>query len=256
MHNYYDDYLCNVLKLFSKEVITADDISSITPHSQVTLCELRKLKSNTEFLTMGNSANRIYIALSGTYQCLINSPLGDSIIADTMLSPYIFGLLEYLLNVPKYTASIKTLKPSIVLDVPADIFFHAMHNNLTVANVCISYIANVSQYYMDMAEIRALYDIDDTILLYLFNSCNYCSQPSFPHTITASRKTISHLLHINLRSLYRHLSKLQAEGYFSIVNGKITIHSEQYKKLDTYCTSFLGTNRRPFQIYSNFIEEL
>ncbi|PHV69527.1 hypothetical protein CS063_15230 [Sporanaerobium hydrogeniformans] len=251
MPNNYDNYLCKVLKLFSKESITADDIEEINPSTCAPLCKLRKLKPNTEFLTMGNDANTVYIALSGTYHCLINSVFGDSIVADTMLSPYIFGLLEYILNVPKYTASIRTIKASIIIEVPANLFFHAMHNNLTVANVCISYFANVSQYYMDMAEIRALYNLDDTILLYLFNSCN---SSSFPFTLTVSRKTMSHLLHINLRSLYRHLSKLQEQDYFSIINGKITINSAQYKKLDTYCTSFLGTNRRPFQIYSAFPE--
>lgn len=246
MYNSYDEYLCKVLKMFFKKEISDADIETIIPTQDLNLCKLKKAKANTEMLTAGHKVDTVYILLTGSCKCLVYSSFGDSIVADIMISPYIFGLLELVFKMPKYTASIYTIKESVYLEVPANIFQHAMTNDLTVSNICTVYFANVSQYYMDMAEIRAMYNIDDTILLYIYNNCD---KTEVPYKITATRKTISHLLHINLRSLYRHLKNLKELGYFDIKDGKISISEEQYKKLEDYCTSGLGTNHYQKQVY-------
>lgn len=245
MYENYEIYLCKVLKLFSKTKITEADVLQIQPPPELNLCKLKKVKPHTEILTMGFDTDLVCITLTGECLCIIYSFLGNSMIADNLVSPHILGLLESILGMPKYTASIKTSSTSYVLELPRTIFEHAMHNNLTVANACISYYANIATYYMDMAEIRALYHTDDTILLYLFNCCH---EKPFPHQVTISRRAMSDLLHINLRSLYRYLNLLQEENFLSIIKGKITITKEQYEKLKQHCTEVIGDEARSLHV--------
>ncbi|GKX31783.1 hypothetical protein SH1V18_42630 [Vallitalea longa] len=253
MYNLYDEYLCKVLKLFLKKDISNADLEGIKPTKDLTLCKYKKVKTNTYILTKGFNVNSIYILLVGSCKCMVYSSFGNGIVADTMVSPYIFGLLELVIALPKYTASIITTKESVYLEVPVRIFQHAMKNSLIVSNICTCYFANVGQYYMDMAEIRALYNIDDTILLYIYNNCD---KTDIPYKITTTRKTISHLLHINLRSLYRHLKILSEQKYFDVINGKITITEKQYDKLEHYCTNDLETKHYPIQIYPETLTTL
>lgn len=251
MHNIYDEYICNVLKLFSKAKITETDIDAIRPNNGLPLCKLKKLKPHSEFITMGFDINSVFIVLTGNCHCIVYSVLGDSIVADNMIAPQILGVLELLSNTPQYTSTIKTTKESYVLEVPKDIFEHAMLNNLSVSHTCTCFFANIAQYYMDMANFRGLYSNEDTILLYIFNNCD---KSALPYRITISRRTMSDLLGINLRTLYRHLGKLEALGYFTIINGKITLNEEQYDIMDQYCTAILGEKRKSVSLQLEYFQ--
>lgn len=247
MHNLYDEYLCKVLKLFSNEAILEEDILSIQPTEELSLCKLKKLKPHSEFITMGFDISSVFILLTGNCHCIVYSVTGDSIVVDNMIAPHILGVLEIILRIPQFTSSIHTTQTSYILEVPKDIFYHAMLNNVTVAYACTCYFANVAQYYMDMAEIRAFYSTEDTILLYLFNNCY---KAVFPYQVSISRRTMSDLLHINLRTLYRYLNKMKDLDYYSIIDGKIRISEKQYRCLEIHCSEVLGAEARPIRIMS------
>lgn len=240
MYNIYDEYLCKVLKLFAKDKITENDMENIQPGPELSLCKLRKLKPHSEFITMGFDINSVFILLTGNCHCIVYSVLGDSIVADNMAAPQLLGVLELLAHTPQYTSSILTVKESYVLETPAGIFRHAMLNDLTVSHTCTCFFANIAQYYMDMANFRGLYSTEDTILLYIFNNCD---KSTLPYRITITRRTMSDLLSINLRTLYRYLSKLQDMDYFTISGGRITINERQYRLLDAHCAEVLGEKR-------------
>lgn len=253
MDNHYLPYLCKVMNLFTKKEITLKMLADIQPGENLPLCKLKKLKPHTEFICAGSEAYTVFILLRGGCRCMLHSYLGDTVTADAMISPYVFGLMEPVLNLPRYSASVLTTKESYVVEVPVSIFLHAMRNDLIVANACISYFVNLAEYYMDMAEIRALYDVEDTLLLYIFNNCD---KSAFPYTVLIDRKTMSHLLHINLRTMYRHLGKLQQAGAFFIEKGKIKITPPQFAKLQEYCTQSLGTRPQTVHVYPDTFQDV
>lgn len=253
MDNHYTEYLCKVMNLFTKDKITQQMLADIQPGENLPLCKLKKLKPHTEFICAGSEAHTVFILICGGCQCMVHSYTGDAVTADAMISPYVFGLMEPVLNIPRYSASVITITESYVVEVPVSIFVHAMRNDLIVANACISYFVNLAEYYMNMTEIRALYDIDDALLLYIFNNCD---KSAFPYTVLISRKTMSHLLHINLRTLYRHLGKLQEAGVFLIEKGKIKMTQPQFAKLGEYCTESLGTRPQTMHVYPDTFQDV
>lgn len=253
MDNHYISYLCKVMNLFTKKEVTPQMLLDIQPGEAFPLCKLKKLKPHTEFICARSEAHTVFILICGSCRCMLHSYTGDSVTADAMISPYVFGLMEPVLNLPRYSASVVTTSECYVVEVPASIFIHAMRNDLTVANACISYFVNLAEYYMNMAEIRALYDVNDALLLFIFNNCD---KSDFPYTLYLSRKTMSHLLHINLRTLYRHLGILQEQKVFSIEKGKIKISPAQFAKLQEYCTQSLGTRPQTLHVYPDTFQDV
>ena len=252
MRNNYDAYLFKVLNLFTKKELTAQMLLEIEPDVSVERCKLRKTKFHEKLTLMGSEVTTIVILIQGNCQCSVRSSFGDTITVNTMASPNIFGLMEVVLNIPRYTATVITSQDSYVVEAPVDIFMHAMRNDLIVANACISCFVNLAQYYMDMCQIRSFFGLNDALLLYIFNNCD---KSALPYTVKSSRKTMSYQLNINLRTLYRYLGKLRDDGNFDVRKGKIVVTAPQYEKLREYCEKSLGTQQVSAYVYPTTFQD-
>ena len=80
---------------------------------------------------------------------------------------------------------------------------------------------------MNLAESVAIYDSYDRLCHFLFLRAYEVIPYTYPHT----RKKLADDLHINLRTLYRHIDTMKQEGYLKDVQGKIVIEEAQLKRL-------------------------
>lgn len=248
----YDLLLSKAFTLFAKKNINHFDIQSLMPEKKEGLCLLERYKPNYKLIKSDTNASHVYILLKGKVKCIVDSYLGERKIIDVISSPYVFGLLEYMIDLKKYSASIVTFdKETWILSAPIDVFIHAIKNNITVSNMCLSFFTSVAFYYMDIAGILS-YDTLYKIIVYIHK---YCDKSSLPYKIDVTRKTMGHILDINLRTLYRYLKKLEKENYFNIVGGKIFINAEQYKKLIKRSAKYSKFDSNLKQIYAKLFND-
>ena len=80
---------------------------------------------------------------------------------------------------------------------------------------------------MDRAETNQLFHSKDILGHYLFLQ----AQRKTPYVCPLTRKNLAETLHINLRTLYRHLSDFEEKGYIELRKGKIIIEQKNLEKL-------------------------
>ena len=76
----------------------------------------------------------------------------------------------------------------------------------------------------------------ENLLIYIHQ---YCTGRRLPAILPVERKTMAEELGINLRTLYRYISRLKEEGLIAIERGKISVSEEQFQQLDKLVSQIL-----------------
>lgn len=214
-------------RLFSKPYTPA------TPKIHFTENEWKQLQaysipSGQTFIQWGFPVDSVWFLLRGRIRVSVSSADGQAAVVDTIEGPHLLGVLEAVRSLPIYTASVKTAQECLLVCLSADEFLASVYQDPGASKILIEYLCWLASASMDKSELKAIKTPKELLLGYLYQRS---TEQKLPYTITSTKKSISEELHINLRTLYRYLDELGADGYLETCKGKIVIQPSHYEKL-------------------------
>lgn len=142
----------------------------------------------------------------------------------------ILGLVEYLNQIPYYTAYVITETPCTLIRLTVDKFIRIIQSDAMLCYYTLVLMGETSQTNMNTSELKSMIHPRDMLGHHLFH---LASNQSLPYTVPCTRMQLAEDLHMNLRTMYRYLDRLNQKGYIQLVHGKIVINENCFSKMKT-----------------------
>ena len=142
----------------------------------------------------------------------------------------ILGLVEYLNQIPYYTAYVITETPCTLIRLTVDKFIRIIQSDAMLCYYTLVLMGETSQTNMNTSELKSMIHPRDMLGHHLFH---LASNQSLPYTVPCTRIQLAEDLHMNLRTMYRYLDRLNQKGYIQLVHGKIVINESCFSKMKT-----------------------
>ncbi|MBC5689537.1 Crp/Fnr family transcriptional regulator [Mediterraneibacter sp. NSJ-55] len=189
--------------------------------------DLLIFEKNETILNQKEPLDYFYFLLSGRVSVWNEISWNSNNIIEYLEPLEILGLIEYLNHTDYYTAYILAESKCTVFRIQTERFIQMIQQNNELCFQTLFVLGNIAALNMEGAEKQHLFTPGDILGHYLFlQACH-----RRPYTCPLTRVALAEKLHINLRTLYRHIYALESQNYLSIKKGKIVIEEEQYKLL-------------------------
>ena len=195
-----------------------------------------RLKQGMQCISGGMPVNKVYLLVAGKCYIVKYSIDGKRIIADTMYPVQLFGLYEMLRQAPVYDATVTAATECVLLEFSAQEFSRWIYGDNAIALITLEYLAGLVQNNYRRNDRSLLNSGMENLLIYIHQ---YCTGRRLPAILPVERKTMAEELGINLRTLYRYISRLKEEGLIAIERGKISVSEEQFQQLDKLVSQIL-----------------
>lgn len=191
-------------------------------------------KKHAVILHSGFPVSQIFILLQGACAVTLYSADGGSDIADTMDSVQAFGLTELLCGKDVYHGTLYAASTGCrLLACPSRLFLETLKKSLPLSGLVNRYLAGFVMKTMS-ADRRRAFSSPRLAAAEFFYA--YSQGKPLPCRVEISREELAQRLHLNLRTLYRHLSALKADGLVSIERGKTVLTQENADRLRALLT--------------------
>lgn len=199
---------------------------------------LKHLLSSTEYFQTGKDktiifqndpVNYVYILIKGKVSVVNSVSWGFDRIVDYIEPLQIVGLVEYLNNIPLYTAHVITEIPCTFIRIAIDKYIKMIQEDAMLCYYTLVIMGESNQSNMNTSELKSLIHPRDMLGHHLFQRA---LDQGIPYTYPRTRIMLAEELHVNLRTLYRYLSYLKTGGYIEIVRGKININEQNMKAME------------------------
>lgn len=191
-----------------------------------------RLKAGDILLREGFAADEVYVLLQGSARVLVHTSAGKMAVVETAQAPHIFGATEAIAEHRLYGATVQAASPVLAARLPMEEYLRAVQSNQEAANVTIHYLAWLAVRNMDKSELKAITRPIDILLRYLYLEAQ---RKELPYTIPFTREDMANELHINLRTLYRYIDRLEEQGFLHLQKAKISIDQEAFERLRAEC---------------------
>lgn len=189
--------------------------------------QLITAEKNDTIINQKDPVKYFYLLLKGR-ACVLNHITWNSDNVVDFLEPLdILGLVEYLNNTESYTAFVMAETKCVLFRIPAEVFTQIIRQNSFLCYQTVLVLGKVLQSNMNRAETNSLFHPKDILGHYLFLQ----AQHVIPYVCPLTRNALAEKLHINLRTLYRHIDSMKESGYLILRHGKIVIESEHFERL-------------------------
>ncbi len=197
---------------------------------------LRGLISESHFITARENetiiyqkdpAVYLYMLLSGRAVILNQISWNNDNIIDYVESPHILGLVEYLNNIDYYTAFVVAQTKCIMFRICVSDFVQIIKKDASLCYHTLVIMGKITDSNMNHAERHKTFHSKDILGHYLYLRSMNC----LPYICPLTRSTMAEELHINLRTLYRHIDDMEKKGFLTLRKGKITIEKEHFERL-------------------------
>lgn len=213
------------------EIVFSGAYNPINPYPalQEYLAEARLLDFQKEetIISQGDPCRYIYILISGRVSVLNCISWDNDNVIDFIEPLDIMGLVEYLNKISAYTAFVVAQSKCYILRIPLSVFETIIRENAYICYQTLVTMGASLKSNMDRAETNQLFHSKDILGHYLFLQ----AQRKTPYVCPLTRKNLAETLHINLRTLYRHLSDFEEKDYIELRKGKIIIEQKNLEKL-------------------------
>lgn len=189
---------------------------------------LYMVKRHQIIIEQNTPAKYFFLLLSGNASVLNSITWATNNVVDTVHPLDILGLVEFLNNIPTYTAYVVALDNCYILKVPAEGFSKIIQEDAYLCYSTLKIFGRVASENMNRAEVKALLHPKETLEYYLFLQAQ---TNDIPYTLPITKKMLSEKLHINLRTLYRYFSSMEADGTIKLINGKVIVDTESFDAL-------------------------
>lgn len=179
-------------------------------------------------IEQNSPAKYFYLLLSGHASVLNNIPWINNNIIDYVHALDVLGLVEYLNGIPNYTAYVVALENCTVLRVPVEYFSQIIQQDASICYQTLQVLGRVASENMNRAEVKCLLLQKEVLEHYLFLQAQI---NGVPYTLPITKKALSEKLRINLRTLHRYFSTLEANGTVKSKNKKVIIDETGFEVL-------------------------
>ena len=193
----------------------------------VPMKDLLVFEKNDTILNQKDPLDYFYFLLSGRVSVWNEISWNSNNIIEYLEPLEVLGLIEYLNHTKYYTAYILAESKCTIFRIKTEQFIQILQNNNTLCFQMLFVLGKISALNMESAEKHYLFTPRDILGHYLFLQA--CHQR--PYTCRLTRTALAEKLHINLRTLYRHIYALEMENFLQLRKGKIVIEEEQYQRL-------------------------
>ncbi len=141
-----------------------------------------------------------------------------------------FGLFEAVHPLPLYQheVSVRCVTSCTCLKIPVQRYLKELNSSIDALQVSLQALSKFVYRILLQNDGLILNNARCNILLKLLECCE--GKP-FPYLLPMKKEELAQTLNISLRTLYRKLDAMYAEGLISTRRGKILITQEQYGKI-------------------------
>lgn len=199
------------------------ELSAIAPRL------IGRKKANTYLFYVFEPIEYAYILLDGTC-CVEKYNQDGQIFTDsTRDALQIFSMMEIVTNQHNHTVSMKCLTDCIYAKIPVFQFQEAIK---AAPEVMMMAVQMMCVFFLEHLQNTDRLILNSPRLTILSRLHQYCADRTFPVTVQMRKEELAQDLHMNLRTLYRHLDKLYEDQTITSLRGKITISREQFKRIE------------------------
>ena len=189
--------------------------------------QLITAERNDTIINQEDPVKYFYLLLKGR-ACVLNHITWNNDNVVDFLEPLdILGMVEYLNNVDAYTAFVMAATDCVLFRIPVEIFIHIIQENAFLCYQTLLVLGKVLESNMNRAETNSLFHPKDILGHYLYLQAEHV----LPYVCQMTRQVLAEKLHINLRTLYRHIDSMKENGYLTLRKGKIVIEAEHFERL-------------------------
>lgn len=191
--------------------------------------QLITVQRNDTIINQKDPVKYFYLLLKGR-ACVLNHITWSSDNVVDFLEPLdILGLVEYLNNTDAYTAFVMAETKCVLFRIPVEIFIQIIRQNAFLCYQTLLVLGKVTESNMNRAETKCLFHPRDILGHYLYLQALHV----VPYICPLTRHVLAEKLHINLRTLYRHIDSMKENGYLTLRKGKIVIEASHFERLKT-----------------------
>ena len=224
-----DTLIINVLhKVFQKQWSPSEIQKELAP--LVASGELFSVGKDKTLIFQNDPVDYFYLLLVGKVSVVNSVSWGYERVVDYIEPLQILGLVEYLNQIPFYTAYVITETPCTLIRLSAEKFIRIIQSDAILCYHTLVLMGETSQTNMNTSELKSMIHPRDMLGHHLFH---LASNQELPFTVPSTRVHLAEDLHMNLRTLYRYLDRLYQKGYIQLLHGKIVIDEDCFSKMKT-----------------------
>lgn len=189
--------------------------------------QLITAQKNETIIYQKDPADYLYMMLSGRAMILNQISWNSDNIIDYVESPHILGLVEPLNNIGYYTAFVVAQTTCVMFRIRVSEFLALIQKDASLCYHTLVIMGKITDSNMNHAERQANFHSKDILGHYLYTHAD----SRLPYICPLTRNSLAEELHINLRTLYRHIDDMKKKGYLTLRKGKIVIEKEHFDKL-------------------------
>lgn len=190
---------------------------------------LLQLKRGTVFIHAGGAIDEILLLGGGSVYIMNHTISGKRVIADTLSSPQILGIIEAQCGLKEFKGTVVTLTPCLVIRIQRRAFQTHVENDLVAMRLLLRYYAEFSLHTIEnTGHIRAM-GTEDKLVHYLYSRC--LSKP-IPVRLTEHKSFMADAVGISERSLFRHLETLERSGYLRREGQEICVDKAGFRAME------------------------
>lgn len=189
--------------------------------------QLITVQKNETIIYQKDPADYLYMMLSGRAMVLNQISWNSDNIIDYVESPHILGLVEPLNNIGYYTAFVVAQTTCVMFRIRVSEFLALIQQDASLCYHTLVIMGKITDSSMNHAERHKTFHSKDILGHYLYIHAG----SHLPYTCPLTREILAEELHINLRTLYRHIDDMQKKGYLTLRKGKIVIETEHFDNL-------------------------
>lgn len=184
-------------------------------------------RENETIIYQKDPAAYLYMLLCGRAVILNQISWNSDNVIDYVESPHILGLVEYLNNIDYYTAFVVAKTRCVMFRILVSDFVQIIKTDASLCYPTLVIMGKITDSNMNHAERHKTFHPKDILGHYLYLRAS----SHLPYTCPLTRNALAEELHINLRTLYRHIDDMEKKGYLTLRKGKIVIEEEHLEKL-------------------------
>ena len=222
-----DTSLKNALhKVFDKQLSPSIIQKEIAP--LLSGGELFSIGKDKTLIFQNDPVEYFYLLLAGKVSVVNSVSWGYERVVDYIEPLQILGLVEYLNQIPFYTAYVIAETPCTLIRLSAEKFIQIIQSDALLCYHTLVLMGETSQTNMNTSELKSMIHPRDMLGHHLFH---LASEKALPFIVPSTRVHLAEDLHMNLRTLYRYLDRLHQKGYIQLEHGKIIINEACFIKM-------------------------
>ena len=222
IHNYIQNY-DGTIEEVCKHALPKSLISEL---SRMSPRLIGRKKANTYLFYVFEPIQYIYILLDGTCCAEKYNHDGQIFTDSTRDALQIFSMMEAATNQRHHTVSMKCLTDCVYAKIPVAQFMEVVKAEPELMMMAMQMMC---VFFLEHLQNTDRLILNSPRLSILSKLHQYCVERPFPVTVQIKKEELAQDLHMNLRTLYRHLDKLYEDRILSSSKGKIIISKEQFR---------------------------